>query len=110
MWPTKPIPEEAVLDNGDNTGNAFHLEEQLFNSKPYKCSCSRVKSLHSVNKASTKETILTIKLVKEGGVRVRGDAVLRCFWCGFSEIFFLTCGIAVFQGCAVCGNLSFRTR
>ena len=28
------------------------------------------------------------KLVTEGGVRVRGDAVLRCFWCGFSEIFF----------------------
>ena len=26
--------------------------------------------------------------VLEGGVRVRGDAVLRCFWCGFSEIFF----------------------
>ena len=43
----------------------------------------------------------------EGGVRVRGDAVLRCFWCGFSEIFFLTYGIAVFQGCAVCGNLKF---
>ena len=43
----------------------------------------------------------------EGGVRVRGDAVLRCFWCGFSEIFFLTCGIAVFQDCAVCGNLKF---
>ena len=43
----------------------------------------------------------------EGGVRVRGDAVLRCFWCGFSEIFFLTCGIAVFQDCVVCGNLQF---
>ena len=43
----------------------------------------------------------------EGGVRVRGDAVLRCFWCGFSEIFLLTCGIAVFQDCAVCGNLKF---
>ena len=43
----------------------------------------------------------------EGGVRVRGDAVLRCFWCGFSEFFFLTCGIAVFQDCAVCGNLKF---
>ena len=26
--------------------------------------------------------------VKEGGVRVRGDAVLRCFWCGFSEVVF----------------------
>ena len=43
----------------------------------------------------------------EGDVRVRGDAVLRCFWCGFSEIFFLTCDIAVFQDCAVCGNLKF---
>ena len=45
--------------------------------------------------------------LEEGGVRVRGDAVLRCFWCGFSEIFLLTCGIAVFQDCAVCGNLKF---
>ena len=44
-------------------------------------------------------------MFQEGGVRVRGDAVLRCFWCGFSEIFLLTCGIAVFQDCAVCGNL-----
>ena len=43
----------------------------------------------------------------EGGVRVRGDAVLRCFWCGFPEKIFLTCGIAVFQDCAVCGNLKF---
>ena len=24
----------------------------------------------------------------EGGIRVCGDAVLHCFWCGFSEIFF----------------------
>jgi len=31
----------------------------------------------------------------EGGVRVCGDAVLRYFWCGFAEIFILTCGIAV---------------
>ncbi|XP_067056059.1 uncharacterized protein [Acropora muricata] len=48
-----------------------------------------------------------LQRIQEGGVRVRGDAVLRCFWCGFSEFFFLTCGIAVFQGCAVCGNLKF---
>ena len=33
--------------------------------------------------------------IKEGGVRVRGDAVLRYFWCGFAEIFILTYGIAV---------------
>ena len=25
--------------------------------------------------------------ISEGGVRVRGDAVLRCFWCGFSGFF-----------------------
>ena len=24
----------------------------------------------------------------EGGIRVCGDAVLRCFWCGFSKNFF----------------------
>ena len=34
---------------------------------------------------------------KEGGVRVCGDAVQRYFWCGFAEIFILTCGIAVLQ-------------
>ena len=27
-------------------------------------------------------------VLHDGGVRVRGDAVLRCFWCGFSEFFF----------------------
>ena len=30
----------------------------------------------------------TNQLYNEGGVRGRGDAVLRCFWCGFSEFFF----------------------
>ena len=35
------------------------------------------------------------KVLKEGGVGVCGDAVLRYFMCGFSEIFILTCGIAV---------------
>ena len=39
----------------------------------------------------------------EGGVRVCGDAVLLHFWCGFSEIFILSCGIAVLQNQAVCG-------
>ena len=34
-------------------------------------------------------------LLKEGGVRVCGDAVLRCFWCGFAVIFILSRGIAV---------------
>ena len=38
-----------------------------------------------------------------GGVRVCGDAVLLYFWCGFSEIFILSCGIAVLQNQAVCG-------
>jgi len=31
----------------------------------------------------------------KGGVRVCGDAVLRYFWCGFAQIFILTCGIEV---------------
>ena len=56
-------------------------------------------------KIRTAQEKILRKNFQEGGVRVRGDAVLRCFWCGFSEIFFLTCGIAVFQDCAVCGNL-----
>ena len=34
-------------------------------------------------------------VLKEGGVRVCGDAVLRYFWCGFAVIFILTRGIAV---------------
>jgi len=33
--------------------------------------------------------------IKEGDVRVCGDAVLRYFWCSFTEIFNLNCGIAV---------------
>ena len=33
----------------------------------------------------------------EGGVRVRGDAVLRYFWCGFAVIFILIRGIAVWK-------------
>ena len=33
--------------------------------------------------------------MKEGGVRVCGDAVLGYFWCGFAVIFILTFGIAV---------------
>ena len=39
----------------------------------------------------------------EGGVRVCGDAVLLYCWCGFSEIFILSCGIVVLQNQAVCG-------
>ena len=45
------------------------------------------------------------------GLRVRGDAVLGRFWCGFSEFFFLTCGIAVFhqrQNIFLCFALSFK--
>ena len=30
----------------------------------------------------------------EGGVRVGGDLVLLDFWCGFTEVFILICGIA----------------
>ena len=33
--------------------------------------------------------------LREGGVRVCSDAVLRYFWCGFAVIFILTRGIAV---------------
>ena len=39
----------------------------------------------------------------EGGVRVCGDAVLLEFWCGFAEIFILSCGISVIQNQAVYG-------
>jgi len=43
----------------------------------------------------------------EVGVRVCGDAVLLDFWCGFSDIFILSCGIAVLQNQAVCGIQKF---
>ena len=46
----------------------------------------------------------TFSLLKEGGVRVCGDAVLLDFWCGFAVIFILSCGNAVLQNQAVCGN------
>ena len=36
-----------------------------------------------------------VSSVKEGGVRVCGDAVLRYFSCGFAVIFILTRGITV---------------
>ena len=48
------------------------------------------KPAYKTKKCCYRHTIYTIKRTHllEGGVRVRGDAVLRCFWCGFSEIFF----------------------
>ena len=36
-------------------------------------------------------------------MKVCGDAVLPYFWCGFAEIFILTCGISVLLDYAVCG-------
>ena len=44
---------------------------------------------------SKRQTKNPSKSLKEGGVRVCGDAVLRYFWCGFAVIFILTRGIAV---------------
>ena len=43
----------------------------------------------------------------EGGVRVRGIAVLGYFWCGVAEIFVSNYGIAVFRVQAVCGKFKF---
>ena len=40
-------------------------------------------------------------LLREGSVRVCGDAVLLDFWCGFAEIYILCCGTAVLQYQAV---------
>ena len=42
-------------------------------------------------------------LLREGGVRVCGAGVLLDFWCGFAEIYILSCGIAVLQYQAVYG-------
>ena len=46
-------------------------------------------------------------LLKEGGVRVCGIAVLRYFWCGVAVIFVSNYGIAVFRVQAVCGKFKF---
>ena len=45
--------------------------------------------LHKQNKCPVN------RIIKGGGVRVCGDAVLRYFWCDFVVIFILTRGIAV---------------
>ena len=50
--------------------------------------------------------VTPIRLRLEGDVKVLkvfGDAVLPYFWCGFAEIFILTCGISVLLHHAVCG-------
>ena len=44
----------------------------------------------------------------EGDVRVCGDAVFRCIWCGFGVTFILTRGIAVSKHWAVCGYYNLQ--
>ena len=41
--------------------------------------------------------LLAAQLQSEGGVRVCGYAVLLDFWCGFAEIYILSCDILVLQ-------------
>ena len=41
---------------------------------------------------------------QEGSLRVCSDVVLFDFWCGFADIFILTCSTAVIQNQAVCGT------
>ena len=48
-----------------------------------------------VSYSKFKECHLDLSSLKEGGVRVCGDAVLRYIWCGFAVISILTRGIAV---------------
>ena len=47
------------------------------------------------NSSSVWAQNMKMSSMKEGGVRVCGDAVSRYFWCGFTVIFILTRGIAV---------------
>ena len=42
-------------------------------------------------------TNYTLNLLMEGDIRVCSDVVFPDFWCGFAEIFILSCGIAVLQ-------------
>ena len=42
-------------------------------------------------------TNYTRNLLMEGDIRVCSDVVFPDFWCGFAEIFILSCGIAVLQ-------------
>lgn len=44
----------------------------------------------------------------EGGVRVRGDAVLNDFWSGIAVILIFTCGNAVLKVYAVCGKFEYE--
>ena len=44
-----------------------------------------------------------------GGERVCGDAILLDFWGGFSDIFILSCSIAVLQNQGVCGIQKFSS-
>jgi len=61
------------------------------------------KSVGIIGRSSSCLTKLALKTLHcslvEGGVRVHGDVVLRCFWCGFSEncYFNLRYNIAVFH-------------
>ena len=52
-------------------------------------------TIHITGKRSSSIEAGIDSLVKDGGVRVCGDAVLRYFWCAFAVIFILTRGIAV---------------
>lgn len=41
----------------------------------------------------------------QGDIRVCSDAVLLDFWCGFADIFILSCGNVVLQNQVACGFL-----
>jgi len=46
---------------------------------------------------------LYLHVLLGGGVRVCSDAALLNFWCGFAEIFILSCSTEVKKNEAVCG-------
>ena len=51
----------------------------------------------------SKGSTLYLHVLLGGGVRVCSDAALLNFWCGFAEIFILSCSIVVLQNEAVGG-------
>ena len=51
----------------------------------------------------SKGSALYLHVLLGGGIRVCSDAALLNFWCGFAEIFILSCSIVVLENKAVCG-------
>ena len=95
---------EPLTNNPSGWGKAPSLKRNL-----YKCCFTSIFALilkvmvqiHSIFSENTSAIENHYQRHSSTRVRVCGDAVLLGFWCGFAEIFILSCGIAVLQNQAV---------